>query len=156
MHGECVNVKDSWTPRTGVSPGVGRAGSQQEHELRLGLFPSLPAGVAALSHVFCSHIFFPGRVERMDWKFNTHAPSWADAKPSKVTSGGGVCLPPCPGDSSQVLWDSGSDRGCSTLWLGPLACGIHPAWCRPGVAQGASSGAMKRKRNQARPLALTP
>ena len=128
MHGEYVNVKDSWTPRTGVSPGVGRADSQQEHELRLGLLPSLPTGVAALSRVFCSHIFFPGRVEHMDSKCNTPPPGQM-LSPQRSHQVGASARHPAPGTPAKcsgipALTVAAQPCG-SGLW--PVASTLHGA-----------------------------
>lgn len=55
-----------------------------------------------------------------------------ELSPPRSRQVGGVSPPPCRGDSGHVLWGPGSDRGCLTVRLGPLAGGVRPAWCGPG------------------------
>lgn len=61
-----MRVKEVLTPHWGFPQVSGEIEKSAGTGALLASFPKLPTGVAALSHVVGSHIFFPRNVECLD------------------------------------------------------------------------------------------
>ena len=132
-----MRVKEGLTPALGFPPGVWR----DRKGSRYRSFACILSPTPHWSHCFFTcglqpH-FLPRECGVSGLLSSTHTPPpeqvRGELSPQRSRQVGESACHPSPGDSSHVLRGPGSDRGCLTVRLWPLACGVRPAWCGPGI-----------------------